>query len=39
MTDYKPQHLDKKWQAQWTKSRAFEVEVDAVRFAALVRDG
>src|SRR5678810_1017288 len=28
MTDYKPQQLDKKWQQQWTASKAFEVEVD-----------
>ena len=26
MADYKPQELDKKWQAQWTSSRAFEVD-------------
>ena len=31
MSDYKPQQLDKKWQQQWTTSRAFEVEVDAAR--------
>jgi len=31
MSDYKPQQLDKKWQQQWTTSRAFEVEVDATR--------
>jgi leucyl-tRNA synthetase len=31
MADYKPQDLDKKWQAQWTSSRAFEVDVDASR--------
>src|SRR5438477_6196753 len=31
MTDYKPQHLDKKWQQQWASSRAFEVEIDAKR--------
>jgi leucyl-tRNA synthetase len=31
MTDYKPQQLDKKWQQQWTSSRAFEVDVDAAR--------
>src|SRR4051795_7496057 len=29
MPDYKPQELDKKWQAQWTSSRAFEVDVDS----------
>jgi len=31
MPDYKPQELDKKWQAQWTSSRAFEVDVDPSR--------
>jgi leucyl-tRNA synthetase len=31
MTDYKPQHLDKKWQQQWADSKAFEVDVDATR--------
>jgi leucyl-tRNA synthetase len=31
MTDYKPQHLDKKWQHAWTSSRAFEVEIDPSR--------
>ena len=31
MTDYKPQELDKKWQARWTESRAFEVEIDSSR--------
>ena len=31
MTDYKPQELDKKWQRQWTSSRAFEVSADASR--------
>jgi leucyl-tRNA synthetase len=31
MTEYKPQQLDKKWQAQWTASRAFEVDVDPSR--------
>jgi leucyl-tRNA synthetase len=31
MTDYKPQELDKKWQRQWTSSRAFEVERDESR--------
>jgi leucyl-tRNA synthetase len=25
MTEYKPQQLDKKWQQQWTSTRAFEV--------------
>src|SRR6266851_425820 len=27
MTEYKPQQLDKKWQQQWTASKAFEVEI------------
>src|SRR5215471_15457555 len=31
MADYKPQELDKKWQAHWTSSKAFEVDVDASR--------
>src|ERR1700730_11636320 len=31
MTDYKPQQLDKKWQAAWTASKAFEVEADPSR--------
>jgi leucyl-tRNA synthetase len=31
MTDYKPQDLDKKWQKQWTDSRAFEVATDPSR--------
>src|SRR3954469_6665606 len=31
MNDYKPQHLDKKWQQEWTSSNAFEVDVDATR--------
>jgi leucyl-tRNA synthetase len=31
MTEYKPQHLDKKWQHQWTSARAFEVEIDPAR--------
>ena len=31
MTDYKPQQLDKKWQQQWTASKAFEVDVDPAR--------
>src|SRR5436190_4717991 len=31
MTDYKPQQLDKKWQREWTASRAFEVDVDPSR--------
>jgi len=31
MTDYKPQHLDGKWQQEWTSTRAFEVEADPAR--------
>jgi leucyl-tRNA synthetase len=31
MAEYKPQELDKKWQARWTESRAFEVEIDSSR--------
>ncbi len=31
MTEYKPQQLDKKWQQQWTASRAFEVTEDPKR--------
>ena len=31
MADYKPQELDKKWQAHWTSSRAFEVAADPSR--------
>jgi leucyl-tRNA synthetase len=31
MTDYKPQEVDKKWQAHWTSSKAFEVDVDPAR--------
>ena len=31
MTDYKPQALDKKWQQQWTASKAFEADVDPSR--------
>ncbi|HUK35980.1 MAG TPA: leucine--tRNA ligase, partial [Vicinamibacterales bacterium] len=31
MTEYKPQELDSKWQARWTASRAFEVEIDPSR--------
>ena len=31
MTDYKPQQLDKKWQAHWTSTRAFEVTEDPAR--------
>src|SRR5713226_2354475 len=31
MTEYKPQQLDKKWQAHWTSTRAFEVTEDPAR--------
>ena len=31
MTEYRPQQLDKKWQQQWTSSKAFEVEADPSR--------
>jgi leucyl-tRNA synthetase len=31
MTEYKPQQLDKKWQANWTSARAFEVKEDPSR--------
>ena len=31
MAEYKPQELDRKWQARWTESRAFEVEIDSSR--------
>ena len=31
MTDYTPRELDKKWQAHWTTSKAFEVDVDPSR--------
>ncbi len=31
MADYKPQQLDKKWQAKWASSRAFEVTEDPTR--------
>jgi leucyl-tRNA synthetase len=31
MADYKPQQLDKKWQAKWASSRAFEVTEDPAR--------
>ena len=31
MTEYRPQHLDKKWQQQWAASRAFDVDADATR--------
>ena len=31
MTEYKPQQLDKKWQAEWAAQRAFEVDADTSR--------
>jgi leucyl-tRNA synthetase len=31
MAEFKPQQLDKKWQQQWTASKAFEVDVDGNR--------
>jgi leucyl-tRNA synthetase len=31
MTEYKPQQLDKKWQREWTQTRAFEVDEDPSR--------
>jgi leucyl-tRNA synthetase len=31
MNDYRPQELDRKWQARWRDSRAFEVSVDPAR--------
>jgi leucyl-tRNA synthetase len=31
MTEFKPQQLDKKWQAAWSAANAFEVEVDPSR--------
>src|SRR5712691_7938275 len=31
MTEYKPQQLEKKWQQQWTSTRAFEVAEDPAR--------
>src|SRR5919202_1693377 len=31
MTDYKPQQLDKKWQARGTDARSFEVDIDPSR--------
>jgi leucyl-tRNA synthetase len=31
MADYKPQHLDQKWQQHWTATRAFEVFEDTAR--------
>jgi leucyl-tRNA synthetase len=31
MTDYKPQQLDRKWQARWAASGVFEAEADPLR--------
>ncbi|HEY7289175.1 MAG TPA: leucine--tRNA ligase [Vicinamibacterales bacterium] len=31
MSEFKPQELDKKWQAHWTATRAFEVDADPAR--------
>ncbi len=31
MVDYRPQALDRKWQAHWSERRAFEVAVDPAR--------
>jgi leucyl-tRNA synthetase len=31
MTEYKPQQLDKKWQAEWASARAFEADIDPKR--------
>src|SRR5256885_383238 len=31
MTDFRPQQLDKKWQAAWAASKAFEVDIDPLR--------
>jgi len=31
VAEYRPQELDRKWQARWTESRAFEVEIDSSR--------
>ena len=31
MTEYKPQQLDRKWQHEWTRTRAFEVIEDPAR--------
>ena len=31
MADYTPQSIEQKWQARWTASGAFEVEVDRSR--------
>jgi leucyl-tRNA synthetase len=31
MTEFKPQQLDTKWQAQWASSKAFEVKTDPSR--------
>jgi leucyl-tRNA synthetase len=31
MAEYKPHELERKWQARWTESRAFEVDIDPRR--------
>src|SRR5438128_10278982 len=31
MTEYKPQQVEKRWQKQWTSTRAFEVAEDPAR--------
>src|SRR5216110_1163214 len=31
MTEYKPQHIDKKWQGKWTSDRVFEATEDPSR--------
>ena len=31
MSEYKPQQLDRKWQQEWTATRAFEVQEDPAR--------
>ena len=31
MTEYRPRELDRKWEAQWTSTRAFEVDADPSR--------
>jgi leucyl-tRNA synthetase len=31
MTDYRPQQLDRKWQEEWTATRAFEADIDPAR--------
>ncbi|MQA30792.1 MAG: leucine--tRNA ligase [Luteitalea sp.] len=31
MADYRPQHLDTKWQQQWTSGGVFEVDIDPSR--------